>query len=266
LGTEDQSTNSEAESRRQAASYNHHFSTMSASKTEKPSLLQMNNDEVRFPLFAKLPAEIRDMIWSAAIVPRVLKVTMDPHVSAVPDSTGSRLSFFPKINSHKTPSLLRVSREARAVALNSYELSFCDPLQGKAVYFDFAGDTLLFTTCLALLAFYGIKNPVPVSTSIQDVKNALPQQATVIEKSLRHIAFDEHSTKVQCWILPRFDRLESIFLKGETWRQSTRAEQRELWEFFWRQEFEKRGQDREAPEITYLSPDEFQEKFAGALE
>jgi hypothetical protein len=142
---------------------------------------------------------------------------MSPHVSAVPDDSGSRLSFFPKFNSHKTPSLLCVSRESRAVALNSYELSFCDPLQGKPVYFDFTRDTLLFTTCFALLAFYGIKHPLSVSTSIQDVENALPLQATVIEKRLRHIAFDEHSTKVQFWILPRFERLESISFKEETW-------------------------------------------------
>jgi hypothetical protein len=227
----------------------------------------MSNDEVQFPLFAKLPAEIRDMIWSAAVVPRVLKITMNPHVSALPDSTGSRLSFFPKINSHKTPSLLRVSREARAVALNSYELNFRDPLQGKPVYLDFTRDTLLFTTCFALLAFYGIKHPPSVSTSIQDVENALPQQATVIEKRLRHIAFEEHCTKVQFWILPRFGLLESIFLKEETWRKSKRAEQREfLWKF-WQQEFENRGQDRDdVPEVTYLSPNEFQEKFVGVSE
>jgi len=267
LRTEDQSTNSEAEPCHQAASYNHHFSTMSASKTEKSSLLQMNNDEVQFPLFAKLPAEIWDMIWSAAVVPRVLKITMDPYVSALLDSTDSRLSSFPKINSHKTPSLRRVSREARAVAPNSYELNFRDPLQGKPVYFDFTRDTLLFTTCFALLAFYGIKHPLPVSTSIQDVKNLLPQQATVIEKRLRHVAFEEHSTKVQFWILPRFERLEGILFREETWLKSKRAEQREFLWTFWQQEFEKRGQDREdVPEVTYLSSNEFQGKFVRVSE
>jgi hypothetical protein len=47
-------------------------------------------------------------------------------------------------------------------------------------------------------------------------------------------------------------------------KQTSRTE-RILWKF-WRQEFEKRGQDREdVPEITYLSPDELQEKFVGVL-
>jgi hypothetical protein len=98
------------------------------------------------------------------------------------------------------------------------------------------------------------------------VKNALPRQATVIEKRLRHIAFDGLSIKIQCWVLPRFNLLESIFFKEETCRKNTQPEQRELWESL-QQEFEKRGQDREdVPEITYLTPHEFQEKFVGALE
>jgi len=104
-----------------------------------------------FTLFSKLPQELRDEIWEFALpAPRVLKVFKASPLLVGHQGFTSRYG----IDTYKLPTqLLHVSREARQVALQRYQLSFTGLIYGGPIYFDYERDCLLFMQYSALQWF-----------------------------------------------------------------------------------------------------------------
>jgi 2EXR family len=92
-----------------------------------------------FTLFPKLPQELRVKIWEYALPegPRVVKVYYQGQQSMEP-----KFKIRAEVSDPAT-SLLRVSVEARIVALKAYPLAFQTPLL-KPLHFNFEKDTLSF--------------------------------------------------------------------------------------------------------------------------
>jgi hypothetical protein len=88
-----------------------------------------------FTRFLELPAELGILIWGLALEPRVVRLV----VKYTPRIFGYHLVAV----THKSPSHLRVNREARSIALK-YHLSLFIPISNPSaiIYFNYAQDTL----------------------------------------------------------------------------------------------------------------------------
>jgi hypothetical protein len=97
---------------------------VTTSPTLEPGMqIPMSRAQHNFTLFPQFPFEIREMIWSAAIEPRSVKIT----IPRVEDYTNSELEYHynrsrelyckPKASLRQAPALLHTSHEARQIGL-----------------------------------------------------------------------------------------------------------------------------------------------------
>lgn len=82
-----------------------------------------------FHPFSNLPTELRLQVWGHTLQPSLVTVCWDPALRAF-------------ISPRKSPSILTVNRESRAMGLEYYTLSFGSHPELARVYFAFALDTL----------------------------------------------------------------------------------------------------------------------------
>ncbi|KAK3290842.1 uncharacterized protein B0H64DRAFT_436250 [Chaetomium fimeti] len=76
-----------------------------------------------FPLFSRLPAELRMMIWEDSIEPRIVRVNILSHSSSDFWSVTYKRTVSWRVT--RIPTLLEVSVEARQVGLRQYEMLRC---------------------------------------------------------------------------------------------------------------------------------------------
>ena len=86
----------------------------------------------RFPLFSKLPIEIRLLIWELTIEPRIVEM-----------KTYDQMDIYPK-NSYPEVPALSVCRESRSTVIKAYPLAF-ETWHGEGIRFNFEIDTLYFS-------------------------------------------------------------------------------------------------------------------------
>ncbi|KAF4634754.1 hypothetical protein G7Y89_g3340 [Cudoniella acicularis] len=102
-----------------------------------------------FKPFRKLPPEIRNMIWTAALPgPRVIPVQQWDGYRR-PNKSSPLIAIEFETNPIATP-LSHVCKESRSIALSRYEVAFEGIwAAGKPIYIDWKRDTLYVTTQLA---------------------------------------------------------------------------------------------------------------------
>jgi hypothetical protein len=121
------------------------------SPTLEPGMqIPMSRAQHNFTLFPQFPFEIREMIWSAAIEPRSVKIT----IPRVEDYTNSELEYHynrsrelyrkPKAKPPPSSGLAPYLPRSPTDWPQAYHLSFSDHLDNKPIYFNFEFDTLLF--------------------------------------------------------------------------------------------------------------------------
>jgi hypothetical protein len=104
------------------------------------SITNMQSPSLTFPSFPKLPSELRQMVWSYALLPRVVKFRFrhPPRHRTANEVAETRVFL------EATPvAVLQVCREAREVALKSY-VNVCSESNPKGAYIDYSCDTLYF--------------------------------------------------------------------------------------------------------------------------
>jgi hypothetical protein len=100
-------------------------------------ITKMQSSNLTFPSFQKLPTELQQMVWSYALLPRVVTFRFR---NAGPSWTSDKTRAFVVA----TPvALLQVCREARQVALRSY-VNIFPKSNPKGAYIDYSRDTLYF--------------------------------------------------------------------------------------------------------------------------
>jgi hypothetical protein len=140
---------------------------VTTSPTLEPGMqISVSRAQQNFTLFPQSPFDIREMIWSEAIEPRTVKITI-PKVEQYSNSEleyrsnrSRELYCKPKASPRQAPALLHTSHEARQIGLKPYHFSFSDRLDNKSIYFNFERDTLLFGYAGAFLTFCAMPNPL----------------------------------------------------------------------------------------------------------
>ncbi|KAH7321055.1 major facilitator superfamily domain-containing protein [Stachybotrys elegans] len=120
-----------------------------------------------FPLFARLPAELRIKIWSHLVQPRIVVVSC---LQRDEQLAQRRRELDDRTHAANTPALLHVNREARDVGLRHYELTFSWKVskllsdtptsQPAQVWFNYDMDTLYLTGELEAHDSYGFNSPM----------------------------------------------------------------------------------------------------------
>ena len=137
-----------------------------------------------FTLFPDLPGELQIMIWKFATLltePRTFRVTTrrgsegkDRDWLLYPYRRHAHPSY------NEVPILFHTTREARATALMSYQLSFSNEFAGKPVYFNFKRDTFLFESLTSMFIFAGMgqldEEIIKYPKTEERLLNALPNE------------------------------------------------------------------------------------------
>lgn len=111
-----------------------------------------------FTQFSKLPTELQDKIWTYALPgPRIIGVQIKRFKDVLEDDSVvefySFIEFYKCVTVEPHPELLHACRNSRAVALDTYRLSFVDELR-HPVYFDIRRDVLSFDRFDMLCFFF----------------------------------------------------------------------------------------------------------------
>ncbi|KAK0113671.1 hypothetical protein ONS95_013919 [Cadophora gregata] len=133
-----------------------------------------------FHKFGELPAEIRVLIWEAAMLPRVHELHPCSKLY------NERMTF--RSNSSRAPSIFHVNLEARSVAMKNYELFDYRPPgmpNGKGIlrfYFNPKMDTLLLNSLMGLFVMFMLLD--------DDVEDYHTLGGLGVMKGWRYVAFD----------------------------------------------------------------------------
>ncbi|OTA78584.1 hypothetical protein M434DRAFT_242909 [Hypoxylon sp. CO27-5] len=105
----------------------------------------MDSQPPSFPQFAKLPLELRDMIWGYALPePRVFEVLDSPSSQQSQNTPSGRL-MFADVRNEPPPSIARVCRDARQAVLRRYKpIAF----SGTVKHLDLRRDIILLDSYL----------------------------------------------------------------------------------------------------------------------
>ncbi|CAG8982650.1 hypothetical protein HYALB_00006048 [Hymenoscyphus albidus] len=96
-----------------------------------------------FPQFAKLPAELRLLIWTYALPKcRIVRILWDPEIEAYRGVSAMENSLFKPI---PAPPVLHVNRESRCQGLKFYRLAFATSPSNSRIYFDYDKDWATIT-------------------------------------------------------------------------------------------------------------------------
>lgn len=110
--------------------------------------------EEMFPIFKKLPPELRNKIWGFAAnnEPRTLDIWSDFVRCEVDNSVFFTQKYTTELSKPKVPTLLQTSQESRAEALKHYKLEFCTHMAlqtgitivlAARIYINYASDVLV---------------------------------------------------------------------------------------------------------------------------
>jgi hypothetical protein len=176
---------------------------------ESPDLLdsrqhQLPTTDSRFPLFPKLPIELRLIVWEMALPgPRCLEVVQHIEKTGPPEYQasfgrhfGSRFKYCYWTATDKSPAMLFTSHEPRQVTLNHYQpFKHGPPSEAKRTsYIDPLRDTLFCTT---IPASWDIDPIDP--TTLERIAKAIPN-LTRMAMDVHNISYWYHAIgKLRCF-------------------------------------------------------------------
>ncbi|KAN0112465.1 hypothetical protein V8E51_005416 [Hyaloscypha variabilis] len=220
-----------------------------------------------FPLFPKLPPEIRNKIWELSMPePRIVRIEHDPRdmstveLEEIKLEAGCNPWWRARAVAGPVPVLLHVNKEARSFMGQYYKLFFGNQTQGRPIYFDAARDTLLLDSAKSIRAFYGQK----MSGYLSDKVELKHMDAT--EHQVRRIALRSQMT----WgyvnsmqILHKYPNLDQVSVCSNWPSFHTQHHFENM-----KREIQKRWSEAgsQIPQIEYFKEDEFRRKFATSCE
>jgi len=128
-------------------------------KIQNHAPVKMKNPALKeFHKFPGLPIELRCIIWGLIIPdPRIICIVYDFIASEDTDKT------FSKVKNPKIPILFHINKESRALAEKKYTLCL-EPQPRRPIFIDMKRDTLLITSCMAMVGLAGRRFWLPYTT------------------------------------------------------------------------------------------------------
>lgn len=172
-----------------------------------------------------------------------------------------------RLHPRKIPSLLRVNKESRKVALQHYSLILGPQRAGKPIYFNFAVDALYIQDDWDLLVLCSIENPEGTNHLFtSSLYQRFPSQGNEIEQNLRFLVIDDSLEYTTMQGLARFRNLERLLIKPKKKYSSQNlftqvflgydsGPAEETLKEWWRGDDEERGQESKptsVPQFLYF--------------
>ena len=183
------------------------------------------------------------------------------------NTTKSDAANAKKLHPRKIPSILRVNKESREIALQHYSLILGPQRAGKPIYFNFAVDALYVQDDWDLLVLCGIENPEGTNHLFTtSLYQGFPSQKNEIEENVRFLVIDDSLEYTTMQGLARFRNLERLLIKPKKKYSSQNlftqvflgydsGPAEETLKEWWRDDDEERGQDSKptsVPQFLYF--------------
>jgi hypothetical protein len=189
-----------------------------------------------FPLFPKLPSELRQIIWTLALPkPRTIMVTSRAFVTYDERMSPVR-NFRAGHNAQIVPCVLHVCAESRNLGLKTYQPAFATQLRARPIYFNFQSDTLYMKDSFALESFCGGYSDFEKSGLGGDLMENIRHLALGISCARRKILVE----------LASYERMKTVFLeipRSTDWRMEAEVENLEA---MWRSRLEKKNAENQS--------------------
>jgi hypothetical protein len=191
--------------------------TASDSTTSSSLGVPQPNQDGEFIRFPKLPAELRQEIWTLSLPgPRDILIHLDPQdmrTMDVSDIKEDEHTYYrAKAYAGPVPAHLHINQESRAVAKIYYGLGFEDQTRGRPIYVDFKVDTICFSNYEAVYAFYGRNLTKRWKNTEQDLEYMKKEEAKI--QSLIFMGQPSIDFYLVRKVLRRFSNLDKLVFKG----------------------------------------------------
>ena len=239
--------------------------TIGNTEEQYQSVAQIEETGSCFTYFAKLPPELRNMIWEETFPgPRIIRFLIDGKIVYFP---GPSEFLKTRAEGASVPSTLQVNRESRGVARRHYTLTFETKLHRGPIYVDFRRDTMFFPTSSDLRYFcQGIMPPWEQKLPPWHV----PNDPGAGENEVRFITLGHEVFEVTSEMLWMFPKLQILVARKipdalETVAQGLVARIEERWQAeFIRMRASvatQRKTEYSTPRIEYLRKEEFASRY-----
>jgi hypothetical protein len=225
----------------------------------------------KFILFKELLRELRIMIWEWAILgteSRTFTIT-NKHESECKEPfwrLPPRVSSKPYSSHSKVPTLLHTTREARATALISYQLSLDNEFASKPVYFNFMRDTFILESTVVMM-FFSRMNQESIASiylwgNAEDLQKALPNELSRLEKKIRHVVVNYGLLGSVGKLLLRYRSLQMLVFRELYGDSAMNRVDEAAFSKAWREAALKKGYSQaKMPSFEGLEFEPFHERF-----